>query len=62
MSMNLVAQKPGRGSGSSRRDQKTPVNVVTAATSHPNIPTASSHGVDPADITMMPKKTTANAA
>jgi hypothetical protein len=47
MSMNRIDQYPGRGSGSSCRDQKNPANVTAAAASQMTTPTARTHGVDP---------------
>lgn len=38
MSMNLIDQNPGRGSGSSCRDRKNPANVTAAAASQMNTP------------------------
>jgi hypothetical protein len=58
--MNLVDQNPGRGSGVSRHDQKTSVTVTRAAPNQTNTPAASSHGVEPGDITMMPTRPRAN--
>ena len=49
MSMNRIDQYPGRGSGSSCRDQKNPANVTAAAASQMITPTARTHGVDPND-------------
>jgi hypothetical protein len=58
--MNRIGQYPGRGSGSSRRDQKNPVKVTAAVASQMITPTASTHGVDPDDIVMRPAIATAN--
>src|SRR5271165_5731377 len=60
MSMNRIDQYPGRGSGSACRDQKNPANVTAAAASQMNTPTATTHGVDPNDITMRPAMATAS--
>src|ERR1019366_818634 len=60
MSMNLIDQYPGRGSGSSCRGQKNPANVTATAASQMNTPTARTHGVDPNDITMRPATATAS--
>ena len=54
MSMNLIAQYPGRGSGRSCRDQKNPVIVTHAGASQMTTPTARTHGVDPDHITTSP--------
>jgi hypothetical protein len=48
MSMNRIDQYPGRGSGSSFRDQKNPANVIAAEPSQMITPTARTHGVVPA--------------
>ena len=58
--MNRIDQYPGRGSGSSCRDQKNPANVTAAAASQMITPTARTHGVDPNDITMRPAMATAS--
>jgi hypothetical protein len=60
MSMNRIDQYPGRGSGSSCRDRKNPVNVTTAAASQMITPTARSHGVESDDITIAPAIATAS--
>src|SRR5665213_2094630 len=60
MSMNRIDQYPGRGSGSSCRDQKNTANVTAAAASQMITPTARTHGVDPNDITMRPAMATAS--
>ncbi len=60
MSMNRIDQNPGRGSGSSRRDQRNPVNVTAAEASQMIIPMAKTHGVDPNDTMMMPTRATDN--
>jgi len=62
MSMNRIDQYPGRGSGSSCRDQMNPANVTAAAASQTTTPTARTHGVDPSDITTRPEMTTARPA
>jgi hypothetical protein len=59
MSRNRIDQYPGRGSGSSCRDQKNPANVTAAAAESQIItPTARTHGVEPNDITMRPAMAT----
>src|SRR5664280_3796497 len=60
MSMNRIDQYPGRGSGSSCRDQKNPANVTAAAASQMITPTPRIHGVDPNDSTMRPAMVTAS--
>src|SRR5271165_974159 len=60
MSMNRIDQYPGRGSGSSCRDQKNPANVTASAASQMITPTARTHGVDPNDMTMRPAMATAS--
>ena len=54
MSINLIDQYPGRGSGSSCRDKKNPANVMAATASQNEYPTARTGGVDPDDLTMIP--------
>jgi hypothetical protein len=54
MSMKRIDHHPGRGSESSRRVQKNPVNVTAAAASQMIAPAARIQGVDPNDITMRP--------
>jgi len=60
MSMNRIDQYPGRGSGSSCRDQKNPANVTAAVASQMITPTARTHRVDPVDIAMRPAMATAS--
>ena len=60
MSMNLIDQNPGRGSGSWCRAHRNPVDMTTAAASQLITPTARIHDVDPDNITMRPATTTAN--
>ena len=60
MSIQRIDQYPGRGSGSSCRHQRNPVNVAAAAASQRNTPTASTHGVDPNDSTTSPAMATAS--
>ena len=61
MSMNLIDQYPGRGSGNWHRAQKTPVKVTAATASQMINPTARTHGVDPDNITTRPAIATASA-
>jgi hypothetical protein len=58
--MNRIDHQPGRGSESSRRDRKNPVNVTAAAASQMKTPTARTQGECPVDITMMPTRPIAN--
>jgi hypothetical protein len=60
MSMNRIDQNVGRGSGSSCRARKNPVNVTATAPSQMITPTAKTHGVDPERITIKPAKATAS--
>jgi len=55
-SIQRIGQNPGRGSGSSRRAQKTPVKVTAAAASQMITPTTRTHGV----VAMMPAMATPN--
>ncbi len=60
MRMNRLDQYPGRGSGSSCRDEKNPAKFTAAAASQMITPTARTHGVDPNDNTMTPAMATAS--
>ena len=60
MSMNRIDQNVGRGSGSSCRAHKNPVNVTATVPSQMITPTARTHGVDPDDFTIKPAMPTAN--
>ena len=60
MSIHRSDHHPGRGSGSSYRARKTPVNVTAAQTSQMNIPAARIQGVEPEDSTITPTMTTAS--
>jgi len=55
-SIQRIGQNPGRGSGSSRRAQQTPVKVTAAAASQMITPTTRTHGV----VAMMPAMATPN--
>jgi hypothetical protein len=58
--MNRIDHNEGRGSATSCRAQKTPVNVTAAAASHTITPTARIHRVEPDDIAMRPAMPTAS--
>ena len=47
MSMSLIDQSLGRGSGSSLRAQRKPVNVTGTVPSQMITPLANTHDVDP---------------
>jgi hypothetical protein len=57
--MNRIDHHPGRGSRSSCRARKTPVNVTPAAVSQMIAPRARTHGVAPRNSTTTPAMATA---
>jgi hypothetical protein len=56
--MSRIGQYPGRGRGSSCRDQMNPVNVTDAAASQTITPAARTQDVEPNDTTMSPAMAT----
>jgi len=60
MSMSRIDQSLGRGSGSSCRAQRKPVNVTGTVASQMITPPARTHDVDPDASAMRPARATAS--